>query len=97
MPGLVSWQCIPSQFVPLPVHGPLPLHWCCDESSMHLPLTGHPLSLVHQQHWTEPPHCPWLTSHVVLAGQALSPPRLQKGATTEQPALSVNGPPVQLL
>jgi hypothetical protein len=50
IPGLVSWQCIPSQFVPVPVQGPLPLHWCCVASLMHLPLTPHAASLVHQQH-----------------------------------------------
>jgi hypothetical protein len=50
MPGLASWQCIPSQSVPDPVHGPLPLHWFSVASLMHLPLTGHALSLVHQQH-----------------------------------------------
>jgi len=55
IPGLVSWQCIPSQSVPVPVQGPLPLHWLCVASLMHLPLTGQPLSLVHQQHWSEFP------------------------------------------
>ena len=48
MPGFVSWQCIPSQSVPEPVH--VPVHWCAVESSMHLPLTEHAESLVHQQH-----------------------------------------------
>jgi len=39
---------MPSQSVPVPEH--VPVHWCSVESSMHLPLTGQPLSLVHQQH-----------------------------------------------
>jgi hypothetical protein len=50
IPGLVSSQCIPSKFVPEPVHGPAPLQLFFVESLMHLPLTGHALSLVHQQH-----------------------------------------------
>ncbi len=58
IPGLASWQCMPSQSVPVPVHGPLPLHWFCVESLMHLPLTAQALSFVHQQHWFEPPHWP---------------------------------------
>lgn len=89
-PGLASSQCMPSKFVPVPVHGPLPEHWFCDESLTHLLLTGHPVSLVHQQHWMEPPQPPWFTSQTVFAGHALLPPRLQNGATTEQPALSLN-------
>jgi hypothetical protein len=50
VPGLANWQCVPSQFVPLPVQGPSPAHCFCVASLMHLPLAGHALSLVHQQH-----------------------------------------------
>jgi hypothetical protein len=85
---------MPSQDVPVPVHGPLPSHCFCVASLMHLPLTGQALSFVHQQHCAELPHCPWFTSHAVPVGHALLPPRLQNGASTEQPALSVNWPPV---
>jgi len=56
MPGAASWQCIPSQFVPEPVQPPASLaHWCRVGSLMHLPLTPHAASLVHQQHWNELP------------------------------------------
>jgi hypothetical protein len=89
---------MPSQFVPVPVQGPLPVHCVSVASLMHFPLTGHPVSLVHQQHWNALPHCPWLISHVVWVGQALAVPvRLHVVPATEQPALSLNSPPVQSL
>jgi hypothetical protein len=43
---------MPSTSVPVPVQGPLPSHCFCVASFTHFPLAGHPLSLVHQQHWT---------------------------------------------
>lgn len=105
MPGLVSWQCMPSKFVPEPVHGPAPSHCFCVGSLMHLPLTGHALSLVHQQHWKEVPHRLLLErlfqplvgppSHLVPLGHWLGL-MLQVVPTTEQPALSAKPPPVQL-
>src|ERR1700722_16324199 len=95
MPGLASWQCMPSTSVPDPVHGPRPSHCFCVASSTHLPLTGHAASLVHQQHWICPPQPPWFISHVVFAGPPWLPPRLHVGPTIEQPAESVFWPPVQ--
>lgn len=101
MPGLASSQCIPSKFVPDPVHGPAPLQLFCVESLMHLPLTGQALSLVHQQHWSEVPQRLFFElefqplagppSHFVPLGHI---PILHVGLTTEQPALSVNWPPL---
>jgi hypothetical protein len=102
MPGLASWQCIPSKLVPEPVHGPALSHCFCVGSLMHLPLTGHALSLVHQQHWKEVPQRLFFDrlfqplvgppSHVVPVGHLLM---LQVGPTTEQPALSAKLPPEQ--
>src|SRR5580704_4523381 len=74
----------------------MPVHCFCVGSSTHLPPTGHAASLVHQQHCAEPPQPPWLTSYAVFGVQPWLPPRLHVGATTEQPAESVNWPPVHL-
>jgi hypothetical protein len=71
---------------------------------MHLPLTGHAVSLVHQQHWKEVPHKLLLErlfqplvgppSHLVPLGHSREF-MLQVEPTTEQPALSAKPPPVQ--
>jgi hypothetical protein len=104
MPGAVSWQCMPSQSVPVPVQAPA-AHCFAVASLMHLPLTGQAASVLHQQHWSELPQRSWWPpahplvgppSHTVLAGQAWLPPALQVGATTEQPALSTNCPPLHV-
>jgi hypothetical protein len=50
-PGLVpTWQCIPSQFVPEPVHMVLSLQLLIVESLMHFFDARQSESCVHQQH-----------------------------------------------
>jgi hypothetical protein len=103
IPGLVSWQCMASKLLPVPVQGPFPMQFFCVASLMHLPLTEHALSLVHQQHWYELEQGPGIKyhpsegppTHTVLAGHPAGL-RLHVGKTAEQPALSTAPAPLQV-